>query len=82
MEGNKNSLVGSWFHVVGTSGRFKWQGQVLSAEPDNCYLVQLYHWVYGIPTEQKLISSSEMTDWIFYETSEEMTSAYKKAVNS
>ena len=80
MKKNKNSLIGKWFHRFGKSGFFKWQGQILSAEPDNYYLIQLYCWVYGHPTDQKSIPFSEMADWIFYESSQEMTSAYKKTV--
>ena len=80
MKKNKNSLIGKWFHSFGKSGRFKLQGQILSAKSDNYYLIQLYCWVYGHPTEQKLIPFSEMADWIFYETSEEMTAAYRREI--
>ena len=64
MKENKTSLVGKWFHTLGKSGRFKWQGQILSAEPDNYYLIQLYCWVYGHPTEKKIIPSSELKIYV------------------
>ena len=71
------SPVGKFFHSVYEKGeadsggelmegKIKWQGRVLSAQPGDCFLVQLYSWVHGGETDRKLIPVAQMVNWIFY----------------
>ena len=75
-----NGIIGKWFHSMDKSPDFqgcvKWQGKVLSKINDGLYLVQLFEWMAGQPTEQKLVSLNEMSDWIFYDSSENMNIIY------
>jgi hypothetical protein len=48
------------------------QGQILSAESDDYFLIQYFSWIDGGTTNQELIPFSEMTGWKFYETNEDM----------
>jgi len=51
------------------------QGRVLDYLPPRLVLVQLFSWIDGRPTAQKLL---EVTDhWTFYETNEIMIDAYE-----
>jgi len=76
----KGSLPGNWFHSF-ENDKTKWQGQILSAEPNNYFLIQLYSWLHGTPTDRKLIHFSEMVDWNFYATDKDMRYAHFKTQN-
>ena len=70
-------LVGKWFHSFGESGTVKWQRTVLSQINSEVFLVQLYEWIVGEATYQKLVKLSEMLEWNFYDTNEDMKDAFK-----
>jgi hypothetical protein len=74
---NKQSLIGKFFHSY-KDGETQWQGQVLSRPSAGLYLVQLFEWLMGEPSDQKLISLAEMKEWTFYDTVEEWTGAYEQ----
>lgn len=65
-------LVGKWFHsiVVRDDGCriVEWQGEVLGQTADGRYLIQLYSWVDGCPTDQRLVTGPEMQAWCFYDS--------------
>lgn len=69
-----NSLVGSYFH--GDQGR-QWQGCVVAEPQPGVYLVELFSWVAGQSTEQRIVSLSAMGGWRFYDTAEWMNAAYE-----
>ena len=71
MEEQKSNLNGHWFHSFDKSGIKIYQGQVLK-QVGNYYLVQLYSWIDGRPTYQKLFLLSHMKEWHFYPTNKKM----------
>lgn len=70
-------LIGKFFHSVDEHGRAQMQGQILGLLDIKKYLVQPYDWMMGEPTAQCLIDPSEMTDWLFYDTAEDMRFEYE-----
>lgn len=77
-EGNlaPDSLIGSFFYSDQARG---WQGLVVAEVHPSVYLVQLYSWLDGGCTNQRLIRLDDMIDsgWMFYESAEEMHHAYE-----
>ena len=69
-------LVSKWFHSF-NGGDVRWQGQILGKAPvSDHYLVQLYEWCGGFPSNQEMVSASSMVDWKFYDTDSAMREAY------
>lgn len=66
-----DGIVGKWFHSF-KDGYVHWQGQVLSAQPADHFLVQLYEWFLGEPNKQIVVPFSEMVGWTFYDSNEQM----------
>lgn len=66
-EMNRPPLVGKYFHSI-KNGQVHWQGKVVSELPDSKYLVQLFSWLDGAPTNQEIINLSDMENWRFYAT--------------
>ena len=79
-EQSKNALVGKFFHSVEADGKIKWQGCILDMPAPGEYLVQLFEWLSGHPSIQRLASISQMENWLFYDDADEMISAYKERV--
>ena len=69
-------LKDKWFHTREPETRqIAYQGRVLDYLPPRLVLVQLFSWIDGRPTSQKLL---EVTgDWDFYETNTMMNGAYE-----
>ena len=65
-EVNHIPLEGKYFHSF-TDGNVKWQGKVLKAIADNQYEIQLYNWIDGAPTSQRIVSILSMREWLFYD---------------
>lgn len=61
------SLVGSFFH---SDQRRGWQGCVLAEVAPQVYLVELFEWMMGSSSAQKLVPLADMMEWSFYDTSE------------
>ena len=74
---NAKSLISKSFHSFDKHGFIKWQGQITAMPKDGLYLVQLYSWLNGEPTDQKLISIDDMVSWNFYDSNEEMRFNYQ-----
>lgn len=73
-----NPLVGKWFHNFGEDGStLKHQGCVLGQVGDGVFLVQLYDFVMGGPSDLKLFKLDEMLRWTFYVDDEDMRDAYQ-----
>lgn len=68
----RNSLVGSYFH--GDPDR-SWQGCVVAEPRPGVYLVELFSWLTGAPTQQQLVAIDDMAGWSFYDDSEWMTNS-------
>jgi hypothetical protein len=75
-ENSNNPLVGKWFHVF-DKNELTWQGQII-AEVNGFYLVQLYDWVMGEATVQKIADLQNMVYWNFYDTAEDMRENYER----
>ena len=75
-EKSNSPLVGKWFHVF-DKNELTWQGQII-AEVNGFYLVQLYDWIMGEPTIQKLADLKNMVYWNFYDTVEDMRENYER----
>lgn len=69
-------LKGRYFHSFEDDGVVKWQGYVLGSPGLGYYMVQLFEWLVGSPSCQKLVHLSEMNGWHFYDTQEEMAETY------
>ena len=69
-------LKDKWFHTRDPETRhLDYQGRVLDYLPPRLVLVQLFSWIDGRATAQKLLEVTD--DWDFYETSEAMNGAYE-----
>lgn len=71
-----DGFVGRWFHSWELDDKGhktpKWQGQITEAVGDG-YFIQCYSWWYGSPTHgEEYVPLSEMRDWTFYRSSEQM----------
>jgi len=64
--------VGRWFHSVNDDGAIIWQGKILRDSRSGVFVVQLYSWLDGRPTDQRIVRASEMVGWRFYRTDAEM----------
>lgn len=78
---SKNALVGKWFHSpardeTGEITGVNWQGQILDEPSPGTFLVQLYEWIGGSATMQQLVPFTDMADWIFYDSDEDMKFSY------
>lgn len=76
-----NSLVGSYFHSFTTSDDGEpvvaWQGIVIAKQGVDAYLVELFSWLHGHSTVQRLVSVEDMLGWHFYDTAEWMNNTYR-----
>lgn len=54
-----------------------WQGEVLGQPVAGTYLVQLYDWIVGAPSDQVMVPVGDMANWIFYESLEDMNYGYE-----
>ena len=63
-----------WFHTYKEDGNILYQGHVLDYLPPQLVLVQLFSWLDGRPTCQKLLEVTN--DWSFYNTQEAMHDAW------
>ncbi|MEC4763819.1 hypothetical protein VT930_11960 [Mycobacterium sherrisii] len=80
------TLSGRWFHswrpaegdddrryVHMRGGRtVVWQGHIVEQIDAKHYVVQLYSWWDGTPTEKQLMSVDDMVGWTFYSNNIEM----------
>lgn len=70
-------IAGLWFHSK-SGNNIKWQGTVIREVNHDVYLVQLFEWAMGQPSEQKLIPFADMREWDFYPTDKAMRRAWNK----
>ena len=72
---NLSPLVGKWFHSFGESGTFKFRRTVLSQINSQVFGLKSMSGLSGEATHQKLVKLSEMLEWNFYDTNEDMKDA-------
>lgn len=65
------NLVGQYFHSL-KDGKIHWQGLVIGNPEPGWYLLQLYEWLGGSPNVQQLKRIEEMSDWLFYDSAEDL----------
>ena len=65
-------LVGKFFYSF-RDDRLHWQGQVVTKVVPSMYLVQLFEWIAGCPTNQQLVTLNEMRGWAFYDDADDWT---------
>lgn len=73
-----DSLVGSYFH--GDDER-QWQGCVVAEPSPGVFLVELFEWLVGSSSEQRLVRLDEMTEWHFYDDAKWMNNAYNGGIS-
>ena len=73
---NSNGLEGHFFHSVNQDGKIEWQGEVITKIGTEHYLVQLFSWLDGSITNEKLVETKTMTNWLFYPDNESMLQGY------
>jgi hypothetical protein len=78
MRSPKIAKRGKWFHSW-KDGEIEWQGCVLCENADTA-TVQLFSWLDGHPTDQKVIPVSSMRDWSFYRTPRAMRRRYSEYI--
>jgi len=70
-------LVGKYFRSTNETNKVEWQGVVTGEPHPGWYLVQLFEWGSGEPTEQRLVPIEKMISWSFYPDTDTMTSGSK-----
>jgi hypothetical protein len=73
------TLTGKFFHSVGLDRKtIEWQGTFLGLASPGLYRVQLFEWIAGQPSEQRLVPATDMRYWLIYESAEAMNNYYEK----
>lgn len=75
-----NSLVGSYFHSFGPEGQLDRQGAVVAEPQPGLYLVELFEWLAGGSSCQRLVRVEDMLDWQFYDTAEWMNNVFEHEI--
>jgi hypothetical protein len=71
------TLTGKYFHSVKSDREtIEWQGQFLGLASPGLYRVQLFEWINGTESEQRLVPATDMRYWLIYETAETMKRHY------
>ncbi len=73
MSKEPEQLVGKYFHSANENNKIEWQGVVIGEPQSGWYLVQLFEWTSGEPTEQRLVPIEKMIGWLFYPDADAMT---------
>ncbi len=73
------TLTGKYFHSVKADREtIEWQGQFLGLASPGLYRVQLYEWIIGSESEQRLVPATDMRYWKVYDTQEQMVDSYER----
>jgi len=71
-----NVLIGKYFHSFDENGRIKWQGQIIGHIAPSAYVVQLFEWIAGFESIQKVVDVNDLYGWVIYESDDDMRRAY------
>ena len=80
VEAKTEKLVGKYFRSANETNKVEWQGAVIAEPHSGWYLVQLFEWGSGEPTEQKLVPIEKMIGWSFYPDTDAMMSGSKRSL--
>jgi hypothetical protein len=69
-----DSLIGKFFHNF-VCGKISWQGRVTAEPTPGYFLVQLYDWFSGGPTDMEIITIDQMVGWRFYNNADDWREA-------
>jgi hypothetical protein len=71
------TLTWKFFHSVKSDREtIEWQGQFLGLASPGLYRVQLFEWLTGVESEQRLVPATDMRYWLIYETADAMNKHY------
>ncbi len=56
----------------------QWQGQFLGLASPGLYRVQLFEWITGSESEQRLVPATDMRYWKVYDTEEQLRDSYER----
>jgi len=73
----RDSLIGSYFLGDVTA---QYQGCVIAEPCPGIYLVELFDWLIGESSEQRLVKIERMMNWHFFDEHEWMRNAYRDRV--
>lgn len=76
----QKGLIGAWFHSIKKDGVVTWQGQILARPEPGIYLVQLYEWITGSPSNQQLVKFEDMKNWLFYADNDAMNFSWQYGI--
>lgn len=74
MSRKKDALVGKFFHTF-TGSELCWQGVVTAQPAPGFFLVQLFEWMCGTPSDKQLIPVAQMVGWKFYDNADDWKDA-------
>jgi hypothetical protein len=74
--------IGPWFHSLDNRGAIDWQGKIVGEPRPGVCLVQLFSWLDGRPTVQRLVPVVAMCGWSFYRTNVAMRAVGDRLVAS
>jgi hypothetical protein len=80
VEAKTEKLVGKYFRSVDETNKVDWQGAVIAEPHSGWYLVQLFEWGSGTPTEQRLVPIEKMISWSFYPDADAMEFGSKRSL--
>jgi hypothetical protein len=64
---SSDPLVGKFFHSYTADRKLCWQGYVLKRVPGtDLYLVKLFEWLSGFPSNMEVVKVDTMVGWSFY----------------
>ncbi|NDB97165.1 MAG: hypothetical protein EBZ78_13585 [Verrucomicrobia bacterium] len=75
-----HDITGLFFHNFKQNKAVMDQGYIKSWISDDYYLCQRFEWAFGCESNMFIARLSQMHDWIFYQTAEEMKHAYDEWV--
>jgi hypothetical protein len=73
------TLTGKYFHSVKSDREtIEWQGTFLGLASPGLYRVQLFEWINGSESEQRLVPATDMRYWKIYDAQEQMMESYRR----
>jgi hypothetical protein len=73
------TLTGKVLHSVGLDRKtIEWQGTFVGLASPGLCRVQLFEWITGQPSEQRLVPATDMRYWLIYESAEAMNNYYRE----
>jgi len=71
----KNELIGKFFHTFHENGNIRYQGRVTAEPVPGYFLVQLFDWLLGSPSNKELAPIAQMIGWSFYDDADDWREA-------